>query len=145
MTKVTLFSSFSYSSYFYAIIIERKRVRISRHFRHFDEQHNNMWPGRGPTSNLALFLSSDELVGRRTGRIHPVGAAGMALSELTAPPRQAARATGAAQRQRTFIEHPYFLCKCVCIPLVTNEVGDQWGQAFETAEQSAVTNPCRGW
>ena len=31
--------------------------------------------------------------------IHPVGAAGMALSEATAPPCQAARATGIARRQ----------------------------------------------
>ncbi|MGA8158927.1 MAG: hypothetical protein WB822_22510, partial [Rhodoplanes sp.] len=32
-------------------------------------------------------------------RIHPVGAAGMALSELTAPSRQAARASGIGLRQ----------------------------------------------
>ena len=31
--------------------------------------------------------------------IHPVGAAGMALSELTAPSRQAARASGIGLRQ----------------------------------------------
>jgi len=38
-------------------------------------------------------------IGRGLMCIHPVGAAGMALSEATAPPCQAARATGIARRQ----------------------------------------------
>ena len=41
----------------------------------------------------------DHLAAAGLFRIHPVGAAGMALSELTAPSRQAARASGIGLRQ----------------------------------------------
>ncbi len=46
----------------------------------------------------AKLSGAEALIAHLQG-IHPVGAAGMALSEATAPPCQAARATGIARRQ----------------------------------------------
>jgi len=52
------------------------------------------------TTRLGLNLSRCFLIrSLQKHRIHPVGAAGMALSELTAPSGQAARASGIRLRQ----------------------------------------------
>ena len=59
-----------------------------------------MWPGLSQSVvRCRINLGSDEPCEIRLEGIHPVGAAGMALSEATAPPCQAARATGIARRQ----------------------------------------------
>ena len=53
----------------------------------------------GPIRVLVATKPVDFRKGMDGLGIHPVGAAGMALSELTAPSRQAARASGIGLRQ----------------------------------------------
>ena len=74
------------------------RRATRRHFSAEDKIRIVLEGLRGEDS-IAELCGREGIVQNLYYRIHPVGAAGMALSELTAPPRQAARATGIALRQ----------------------------------------------
>ena len=80
--------------------ISRELVRNTgaRGYR-FKQAHEKASQRRQEASDKPRKMTPDlvELIEEK--RIHPVGAAGMALSELTAPSRQAARASGIGLRQ----------------------------------------------